>query len=190
MVLLRAGADVKLRDDPYEYTVLHHAAKGGYCDILQKILQAVIDLDGTGGTSITASSAPSPSTNAHSSYLSPPTEPVSLSALIHAIDHAGHTALHLGGASSGNPEVVSVLLRWGADPGTLSDRGESAALYAAHASNYDVLQYLLSHPSCPVGIEDWRDCDGNSIQSLSLEDSEIDRILVETGRTGRITLHL
>ena len=151
-ILLEAGADVHASDDFFQYTPLHHAARGGTAGVVRLLLEAGADADawatgystdyGWNWTPLHLASQSNPDPEVVAALLE-------AGADLQALGGAGFRApadspLHYAGANP-NHAVAAALLDAGADVNALSPTGRTPLHEAAaSASDPEVIEVLVA----------------------------------------------
>ena len=151
-VLLEAGADVHARDDSYQYTPLHHAARKGTEAMVRALLEAGADADawatgyntdfGWNWTPLHLAAENNPDPGVVAALLEAGADLEALGGA--AFRPPANSPLHYAGANS-NPAVAEVLLDAGADVNARSPSGRTPLHEAAaYASNPAVIELLIA----------------------------------------------
>ncbi|MDE2874588.1 MAG: ankyrin repeat domain-containing protein [Gemmatimonadota bacterium] len=151
-VLLEAGADVHARDDFYQYTPLHHAARKGTEAMVRALLEAGADADawatgyntdfGWNWTPLHLAAENNPDPGVVAALLEAGADFEALGGA--AFRPPANSPLHYAGANS-NPAVAEVLLDAGADVNARSPSGRTPLHEAAaYASNPAVIELLVA----------------------------------------------
>jgi ankyrin repeat protein len=162
--LLKAGADVNLRDDasPEGFTPLICAVIGNYVDIVYLLLANGADVNLATHHEVTPLQ--------HACRIGNP-EIVKLLLKAGAdVNHPGYEKFDgsplTTAAAYGYKEIVSILLEAGADPNMTDQKGQTALVAAAKNNNIEIVRVLLKAGADP-SIKDKK---GRSVYDLSSDD--------------------